>query len=41
MAASFPNQFLEGWLSDLLTNDRASGTIRRYKSAIENFLSWY
>ena len=41
MAASFPKQFLEGWLNDLQANDRASGTIRRYKSAIESFLSWY
>jgi site-specific recombinase XerD len=32
---------LEVWLADLRANDHAPGTVRRYKSAIENFLAWY
>lgn len=38
---SSPDQLLNPWLQDLQTNDRAKGTIRRYKSAIESFLAWY
>ncbi len=38
---SSPHELRDSWLQDLQANDRASGTIRRYKSAIENFLSWY
>lgn len=29
------------WIDELHAADRASGTIRRYKSAIESFLRWY
>lgn len=29
------------WLDELQANDRASGTIRCYKSAVEGFLVWY
>src|SRR5260370_39603477 len=29
------------WLDELRANDRAKGTIRRYKSAVESFLAWY
>lgn len=36
-----PDQLLNPWLQDLQTNDRAKGTIHRYKSAIEGFLAWY
>ncbi len=32
---------LELWLADLRANDLASGTVRRYKSAIESFFAWY
>ena len=32
---------LDVWLAELRTNDRAPGTVRRYKSAIESFLAWY
>jgi site-specific recombinase XerD len=38
---SSPHELRDRWLQDLQANDRASGTIRRYNSAIENFLSWY
>lgn len=36
-----PEELLSYWLEDLQNNDHAPGTIRRYKSAIESFLSWY
>ncbi len=36
-----PEDLLPLWLQDLQANDHASGTIRRYKSAIESFLAWY
>ncbi len=36
---SSPHELRDSWLQDLQANDRASGSIRRYKSAIENFLS--
>src|SRR5260370_278861 len=29
------------WLEELQANDRARGTIRRYKSVVEGFLMWY
>lgn len=29
------------WLEELQADDRASGTIRRYRSAVEGFLGWY
>jgi integrase/recombinase XerC len=38
---SSPEELLSDWLKDLQSNDHAPGTIRRYKSAIESFLSWY
>jgi len=36
-----PEEVLPCWLNELQTNDRARGTIRRYKSAVEGFLAWY
>src|SRR5260370_8507148 len=36
-----PEELLPLWLQALQVNDHASGTIRRYNSAIESFLSWY
>jgi site-specific recombinase XerD len=39
--APSPEEILPCWLEELQANDRASGTIRRYKSAIEGFLTWY
>lgn len=41
MPVSFLEEFLDGWLNDLWANDHVLGTIRRYKSAVMNFLSWY
>lgn len=41
MTTSTPHELLNKWLQDLQSNDHAPGTIRRYKSAIESFLSWY
>ena len=41
MSAPPPESLLEQWLHDLASNDRAPGTIRRYKSAIASFLAWY
>src|SRR6266699_6555856 len=38
---SSPHELRDSWLQDLQANDRARGTIRRYKSAIESFLAWY
>src|SRR5512135_262551 len=35
------DQLLNTWLQELQANDRAAGTIRRYKSAVESFLAWY
>src|SRR6266568_2423260 len=36
-----PEEVLPCWLEELQASDRARGTIRRYKSAIEGFLAWY
>ncbi|BCL84699.1 tyrosine recombinase XerC [Ktedonobacteria bacterium brp13] len=36
-----PESVLQRWLEELQANDRARGTIRRYKSAVEGFLVWY
>jgi site-specific recombinase XerD len=36
-----PEEVLPRWLEELQASDRARGTIRRYKSAIEGFLAWY
>jgi len=36
-----PEEVLPHWLEDLQACDRAKGTIRRYKSAVEGFLAWY
>ncbi len=41
MTIPTPEELLNKWLQDLQANDRARGTIRRYKSAVESFLSWY
>jgi site-specific recombinase XerD len=36
-----PEEVLPLWLDELQASDRAKGTIRRYKSAVESFLTWY
>lgn len=36
-----PEELLPLWLDELQASDRAKGTIRRYKSAVAGFLSWY
>ncbi|EFH82326.1 tyrosine-type recombinase/integrase [Ktedonobacter racemifer] len=36
-----PEEVLPYWLEELQANDRARGTIRRYRSAVEGFLVWY
>src|SRR6266567_4603472 len=36
-----PELALQRWLEELQASDRARGTIRRYKSAVEGFLVWY
>jgi len=36
-----PEEVLPRWLEELQASDRAKGTIRRYKSAVEGFLVWY
>ena len=36
-----PEEALPRWLEELQDSDRARGTIRRYKSAVEGFLAWY
>src|SRR6266704_5567167 len=36
-----PEEILPLWLDELQASDRARGTIRRYKSAVEGFLAWY
>jgi integrase/recombinase XerC len=36
-----PREVLPRWLEELQASDRARGTIRRYKSAVEGFLAWY
>jgi site-specific recombinase XerD len=36
-----PEEVLSYWLEDLQADDRARGTIRRYKSAVAGFLAWY
>jgi site-specific recombinase XerD len=35
------DHLLAEWLKELQADDHASGTIRRYKSAIESFICWY
>ncbi len=35
-----PEEVLPCWLEELQASDRARGTIRRYKSAVESFLTW-
>lgn len=37
----YPEEVLPRWLEELQASDRAKGTIRRYKSAVEGFLTWY
>ena len=39
--SSSPEEVLPCWLEKLQASDRARGTIRRYKSAVEGFLTWY
>lgn len=34
-------EVLPRWLEELQASDRARGTIRRYKSAVEGFFAWY
>lgn len=41
ITTAFPEEVLPRWLEKLQANDRARGTIRRYKSAVEGFLAWY
>src|SRR5215469_5900227 len=36
-----PEEVLPRWLEELQASDLARGTIRRYKSAVEGFLTWY
>ncbi len=36
-----PEKVLPLWLDELQASDRTKGTIRRYKSAVESFLTWY
>lgn len=36
-----PEEVLPLWFDELQANDRAKGTSRRYKSAVEGFLRWY
>jgi site-specific recombinase XerD len=36
-----PEEVVPCWLEELQASDRARGTIRRYKSAVEGFLIWY
>jgi site-specific recombinase XerD len=36
-----PEKVLPHWLEELQASDRARGTIRRYKSAVEGFFAWY
>src|SRR5229473_6142954 len=36
-----PEEILPLWLDELQASDRAKGTIRRYKSAVEGFLAWH
>lgn len=36
-----PEEALPRWLEELQASDRAKGTIRRYRSAVEGFLAWY
>jgi len=41
VAIPAPEELLNKWLQSLETDDHARGTIRRYKSAVLSFLSWY
>src|SRR5437868_1074506 len=36
-----PSEVLPLWLDELQASDRAKGSIRRYKSAVQGFLAWY
>jgi len=36
-----PEEVLPRWLEELQASDRARGTIRRYRSAVEGFFAWY
>src|SRR5215471_7246886 len=36
-----PEEVLPRWLEELQASDRAKGTIRRYRSAVEGFFVWY
>lgn len=36
-----PEEVLPHWLEELQFSDRARGTIRRYRSAVEGFFAWY
>jgi len=38
---SVPEETIPCWLDELRADDRAKGTIRRYKSAVEGFFAWY
>jgi hypothetical protein len=39
-SSSTVKELLCQWLGELQDQDRAAGTIRRYKRAIESFLAW-
>src|SRR5437763_16703602 len=41
MAPLAVGTLLDLWLAELRANDLASGTVRRYRSAIRSFLAWY
>src|SRR5437763_14624123 len=41
MTPPSPEEVLPLWLTELQASDRAKGTIRRYKSAVQGFLAWY
>ena len=41
LPAPSPEAVFTLWLEELQANDRANGTIRRYRSAVEGFLGWY
>jgi site-specific recombinase XerD len=41
IAIPAPEELVNQWLKSLEADDHARGTIRRYKSAAQSFLSWY
>ncbi|GCE31918.1 hypothetical protein KDA_74020 [Dictyobacter alpinus] len=41
LPAPSPEAVFTLWLEELQAGDRASGTIRCYRSAVEGFLVWY